>query len=90
MQNSSRPNRAGTTACDTFSETARRAIDDLRREQPELEVDNRMNLRGWRRRALRVARDRVHDLSDETVADRLTRLRRAAIPHHAAQKFQVG
>ena len=88
MQNGSRASAPGPLRAVAVGETARRTIDDLRREQSQLEVDDRVNLRGRGRRALRVARNRLHHLADETVANE-TGLRLAAVPHHRTQEFQV-
>ena len=66
-------------------------IEDLRREQAELEVDDRLDLSrasggsdacAWPVR-------RVHAWLSESVADRLARRRLAAVPHHRAQESQV-
>jgi hypothetical protein len=78
-----------TAADDACGETARRTIDNLRREEPELEVHDRLNLCGRWRSALRVTGNRIGYLADETIADHLTRLRCAAVPHHGAQEFQI-
>ena len=72
MQNCSRASVPGPLRATPSVETPSRTIGDLRREQPELEIDDRVHLRGRGSHALRVTGDRVHHLRDQTIANRLT------------------
>ena len=82
----------GVTAkgkCSAASSSQIKIKTDNGRIETEFEVDDRVELRGCRRRTLGVTSGGVERLRDQVRPDRLSLDRLAAIPHDRAQERHV-